>query len=137
MGPPGQHGRSSNLFNSLGPLVVRLPPDILSPLLDRLTQMTTSQTTDTSVPNTALRVILTSLPHPDPGSGSSREAQTGYAAVSKVLIPRLVGSPVRWRGSEPMKGMLANDPAKGLSSDALDVLIEVVKSFGPVLKETN
>lgn len=34
-----------------------------------------------------------------------------------------------------MKGMLEKDPSKGFSSDAIDVLIEVVTSFGPLLKE--
>lgn len=35
-----------------------------------------------------------------------------------------------------MKGLLEKDPSKGFSSDAIDVLIEVVSSFGPLLKDT-
>lgn len=95
--------------------------------------MTASQTIDTSVPNTALRVILTSLPHPSSLSLSSRDSQVGYAAVSKVLIPSLVGGP----GSKGAvsKGMLVYDPLKGFSSDAIDVLIEVAKCYGPMLRE--
>ncbi|PGH27648.1 hypothetical protein AJ80_00661 [Polytolypa hystricis UAMH7299] len=132
-----QHGEVQNqALKCLAPLVIRLTPELLAPLIEKLTHMTASQTIDTSVPNTALRVILTSLPHPDPGAVPSRDAQAAYAAVSKVLIPRLVGGPAESsKGGEPRKGMLVDDPEKGYSSDALDVLIEVVKSFGPLLRE--
>lgn len=43
-------------------------------------------------------------------------------------------SPSKRRGSV-VKGMLEKDPAKGFSSDAIDVLITVVNRFGPLLKE--
>lgn len=61
-----------------------------------------------------------------------------YAAVSRVLVPRLTGptpSPSARRGSV-VKGMLEKDPSKGFSSDAIDVLITVVDCFGPLLKES-
>jgi cullin-associated NEDD8-dissociated protein 1 len=123
--------------NSLGPLVVRLPVDSLSPLLERLTTLTASQSIDTSVPNTALRVIVTSLPSPQSGTAPSQEATAAYAAISKVLIPRLTGqTPSRaTRRGSVTKGMLEKDSAKGFSSDAIDVVIEVVNCFGPLLKE--
>ncbi|PGH03403.1 hypothetical protein AJ79_07369 [Helicocarpus griseus UAMH5409] len=128
-----QHGEVQNqALKCLKPLVARLPPDMLIPLIDKLTRMTTSQTIDTSVPNTALRIILTALPRPDSGAAPSRDSQAGYVAVSKVLIPRLVGDP---DGQAGARGMLANDPEKGYSSEALDVLIEVLKNFGSMLNE--
>ena len=61
-----------------------------------------------------------------------------YSAVSRGLIPRLTGptpSPTSRRGSI-VKGMLEKDPSKGFSSDAIDVLIQVVTCFGPLLKES-
>lgn len=119
-------------------MVVRLPFDSLTPLLKKLTDLTASQTIDTSVPNTALRVIVTALPRPQPGQPAAQDATNAYSAVSKVLIPRLTGptpSPSARRGSIVM-GMLEKDPSKGFSSDAIDVLIQVVTCFGSLLKET-
>lgn len=123
--------------SSFGPLVLRLPAETLSPLIDKLSNLTASQTIDTSVPNTALRVVITSLPCPQPGLPPSQESTLAYAAISKVLIPRLTGptqSPSTRRGSVT-RGMLEKDPSKGFSSDAIDVLIEVVNCFGPLLKD--
>jgi cullin-associated NEDD8-dissociated protein 1 len=116
---------------------VRLPVDSLAPLIERLTNLTTSQSIDTSVPNTALRVIITSLPCPQPGTPITPEASASYAAISRVLIPRLTGqTPSRsTRRGSVVKGMLEKDPSKGFSSDAIDVVIEVVNCFGPLLSE--
>ncbi|KAG5298931.1 Cullin binding protein CanA [Histoplasma capsulatum G186AR] len=131
-----QHGEVQNqALKCLKPLVTRLPPEIVTPLIDKLTHMTASETIDTSVPNTALRIILAALPRPDPSAPLSRESQAGCMAVSKVLIPRLVGGTVTANGQSKVNGMLANDPEKGYSSEALDVLIEVVRHFGPMLNE--
>lgn len=110
--------------SSFGPLVLRLPAETLSPLIDKLSNLTASQTIDTSVPNAALRVVITSLPCPQPGLPPSQESTVAYAAISKVLIPRLTGptqSPSTRRGSVT-RGMLEKDPSKGFSSDAIDVL---------------
>lgn len=100
--------------------------------------MTTSQTTDTSVPNTALRLIVDKLPRPQTGQAPPSDALDAYSAVSKVLIPRLTGptqSPSGRRGSV-VRGMLEKDPSKGFSNDAIEVLIKVVTCFGPLLKES-
>ncbi|KAL4863993.1 hypothetical protein BDV12DRAFT_20423 [Aspergillus spectabilis] len=133
-----QHGDVQNqALKCLGPLVVRLPLESLRMLLERLSNITTSQTIDTSVPNTALRVIVTALPRPQPNQTPSADATTAYSAVSQVLIPRLIGpspSSSRRRGSVS-KGMLEKDPTKGFSSDAIDVVIQVASCFGTLLKE--
>lgn len=121
---------------SFTPLVARLPSDSLAPLLEKLTDMTTSQTIDTSVPNTALRSVITALPLPQ-SAQAGVDSTRSYAAVSRVLIPRLTGptpSPSKRRGSM-VRGMLEKDPSKGFSSDAIDVLITVVSRFGPLLTE--
>lgn len=125
------------VVRSLGPLVARLPSQGLSPLLEKLSYLTVSQSVDISVPNTALRTIIAALPKPQPGLPPSQESVAAYAAVSLVLIPRLTGPtplPTSRRGSIA-RGMLEKDPVKGFSSDAMDVLIEVVNCFGPLLKE--
>lgn len=123
---------------SLGPLAVRLPFESLVPLLEKLSNLTASQTIDTSVPNTAIRTIVDTLPRPQAGQPASQNAVTAYQAVSKVLIPRLTGptpSASGRRGSV-VRGMLEKDPSKGFSSDAIDVLIKVVTCFGPLLSES-
>ncbi|KAL4898137.1 armadillo-type protein [Aspergillus ambiguus] len=134
-----QHGDVQNqALKCLGPLVVRIPSDNLSAILEKLSTLTASHTIDTSVPNTALRVIVTALPRPQPGQLASPEASAAYSSISRVLIPRLIGptpSPSRRRGSV-VKGMLEKDPSKGFSSDAIDVLIQVVTCFGSQLSET-
>jgi hypothetical protein len=117
---------------------VRLPFESLTPLLEQLAALTASQTIDISVPNTALRVIVDTLPRPQPGQPPSQNAITAYSAVSKVLVPRLTGptpSTSRRRGSV-VKGMMEKDPSRGFSSDAIDVLIKVVTCFGPLLQES-
>ncbi|PYH49695.1 uncharacterized protein BP01DRAFT_331038 [Aspergillus saccharolyticus JOP 1030-1] len=134
-----QHGDVQNqALKCLGPLVHRLPFENLASILEKLTSLTASQTIDTSVPNTALRYIVTALPRPQAGQPPSQDAISAYSAVSRVLIPRLTGpipSPSSRRGSV-VKGMLEKDPSKGFSSDAIDVLIQVVSCFGPLLKES-
>ncbi|KKK24715.1 hypothetical protein ARAM_004718 [Aspergillus rambellii] len=132
-----QHGDVQNqALKCLGPLVVRLPSETLTSLLEKLSNLTSSQTIDTSVPNTALRVIVTALPRPQPAQPPSQEATAAYSAVSRVLIPRLIGpSPSSQRRSSATKGMLEKDPSKGFSSDAIDVVIQVASCFGTLLKE--
>lgn len=123
--------------SSLGPLSLRLPTDGLPPLLEKLTSLTASETIDTSVPNAALRVILETLPHPQIGQAASQNVLSAYSAISKILIPRLTGatpSASQRRGSV-VRGMLEKHPSNGFSSDALDVLIKLVGSFGPLLQE--
>ncbi|KAL2799858.1 armadillo-type protein [Aspergillus keveii] len=133
-----QHGDVQNqALKCLGPLVVRLPLDSLRLLLEKLSNLTTSQTIDTSVPNTALRVIVTALPRPQRGQVPESDVNMAYSAVSTVLIPRLIGpgpSTSQRRGSVT-KGMLDKDPAKGFSSDAIDVVVQVASCFGTLLKE--
>jgi hypothetical protein len=62
-------------------LAVRLPFESLTPLLEQLANLTASQTIDTSIPNTALRVIVDTLPHPQTGQPASQNATTAYSAV--------------------------------------------------------
>lgn len=133
-----QHGEVQNqALKCLGPLAGRLPVDSLTPLLERIADLTSSSSIDSSVPNTALRVIVSSLPSPRAGGVTTAEATGTYSAVSKVLLPRLTGEkPLRSsRRGSVAQGMLEKDTNKGFSSDAIDVVIELVNCFGPLLKE--
>lgn len=96
-----------------------------------------SDSLDSSVPATALRVVITSFPRPDNSTTPLKPTQDGYAAISKILIPRLVASDVTSND-----GKKRNIPPSGvglvrkLDSDAIDVLTEVVRHFGPMLQES-
>ncbi|KAJ5650385.1 Cullin-associated NEDD8-dissociated protein 1 N-terminal part [Penicillium longicatenatum] len=134
-----QHGDVQNqALKCLGPLAIRLPFETLTMLLEKLTNMTASQTIDTSVPNTALRTIVDTLPRPQAGQPAPQNVLTAYSAVSKILIPRLTGptQSASGRRGSVVRGMLEKDPSKGFSSEAIDVLIKVVTCFGPLLQES-
>ncbi|KAL1621639.1 hypothetical protein SLS56_009109 [Neofusicoccum ribis] len=123
----------------LGPFVAKVPESIISPLIDRVSQVPTTNTVDNSIPALALRNIVVSLPKPIAGIPRNSSVVGAYTSVSKVLIPRLVGFNVVPPGKQglpsPPKSMLEDDIAKGSDSTAIDVLIEVARCFGPMLQE--
>ena len=127
--------------SSLAPLVLKVPSTILPGLIDKLSNLTTEHAVDSSVRATALRTVVTSLPRPVPGVPSSRAAEDAYAAVSRVLIPRMVGylvmpHPPSSTLSAPPVGLLEIGDGQSPDGDTLDVLIEVVRCFGPVLLDS-
>ena len=126
-------------FRSVSALVLKLPPDILAPFVHRVSNIKTTHSVDSSIPATALRTFITSFPRPLPGLLPSAKTQDAYSAISRVLIPRLLGFIVIPHGMEnlpsPPPGMLEIGSEKGVNSDAVDVLIEVIRCFGPMLQE--
>ena len=124
---------------SVSALVLKLPPDILAPFVHRVSNIKTTHSVDTSIPSTALRTFITAFPRPLPGLPPSGKSQDAYSAISRVLIPRLLGYIVIPHGLEnlpsPPPGMLEIGSEKGANSDAVDVLIEVVRCFGPMLQD--
>lgn len=126
-------------FHSLAPLVTKLPNAILSPLIEKLSNLNLENSVDNSIPATALRVVVVTLPRPISGVVSSKEVIEGYSAISRVLIPRLVGrlvvpkSPKLLKLPQPPPGMLELDTHKDIEAESVDVLIEVVRCFGPLL----
>ena len=132
--------RSSGNTNvsSVGPLAVRTPGEIIAPLIDKLTDLTNTSGIDVSVPNTALRTLIASLPQPQSAGATPADITNAYTAISKVLIPRLVGKVVLPQNKPTPQlppGLLEMHPDKGYSSDAVDVLVEVVKCYGQKLQE--
>jgi cullin-associated NEDD8-dissociated protein 1 len=119
----------------LGPFVNKCPDTVLCPMIEKVSLLSTGSTVDSSIPALALREIVVSLPRPISGAPRSKGVLDAYNALSKALIPRLVGYTVMPLGRKdmpsPPKGMLENDIASGNDSNAIDVLTEVARCFGP------
>jgi cullin-associated NEDD8-dissociated protein 1 len=122
-----QNGEVQNLaIKCLGPLVGKVPPTIIAPLLDKLSTLKLKNSVDNTVPRLALRSVVLALPKPVVGMPITKNVQEAYDPVSRVLIPRLVGT------SEHAFGMLQSDTEA--NAEAVDVLIEVLRCFGPMLQ---
>ena len=108
-------------------------------MIERLTNLDVTNSVDRSIPATALRTLITSFPRPVSGVPLAKSTQDAYNSISKVLIPRLVGYVVIPHGLKnaplPPPGMLESDSDKGVDSDAVDVLVEVIRCFGPMLQD--
>ena len=122
----------------MGPLGIRVPHDTLPPFLDKLS---TLQPSASDVPgnirDAALRTLVAALPRPQAAGQVPQEAQFAYSAISRVLIPRLIGRTILPSQRQMQKGtvgMLEPDKDKGYSADAVDLLIEIVKCFGVMLQ---
>ncbi len=104
-----------------------------------MSNIKTTNSVDTSIPATALRTFITAFPRPLPGIPPTAKTQDAYSAISRVLIPRLLGFIVIPHGLEnlpsPPPGMLEIGSEKGANSDAVDVSIEVIRCFGPMLQD--
>ncbi|KAF1346242.1 armadillo-type protein [Delphinella strobiligena] len=136
-----QNGDVQNMaIKCLGPFVNRAPDTILCPLFDKVSNLSTSNTVDNSIPALAVRAIVVALPRPVPGVPKNEKVDQAYSAVSRALIPRLVGRivmpiPQGKNLPSPPKGMIAVEMETGADSNALDVLIEVARCFGSMLQE--
>jgi cullin-associated NEDD8-dissociated protein 1 len=117
------------------PLVHKVTEPILCNIIDKVTQLPTADAVDNAVPALALRAILSSMSHPVQGAPRSKEVETAYSAVKRVLIPRLTG-PVRPNTHEPSIGMVQTDLNKGTDTNTMDVLTDVARYFGPMLSDS-
>ncbi|QPG97138.1 hypothetical protein C2857_005839 [Epichloe festucae Fl1] len=137
-----QNGEVQNLaIKCLGPLVGKVPTPIIAPMIDKLSSLKLKNSVDNAVPSLALRSVLIALPRPVPGLPATNDVQTAYDAIHRVLIPRLIGpsaatsqSRSSSKGSLPIvpTGMLQDQ--SDVNPEAVDVLIEVVRCFGPLLQ---
>ncbi|KAL8835756.1 MAG: hypothetical protein Q9170_003188 [Blastenia crenularia] len=123
----------------IGSLTPRAPSDLLAPMIEKLSTLKTTNSVDNSIPATALRVFITSFPRPVIGIQLAKSTQEAYAAISKVLIPRLVGYVVIPHGAKnqasPPLGMLEVKGDNTVDNDAIDVLIELIRCFGSMLQD--
>jgi cullin-associated NEDD8-dissociated protein 1 len=129
-------------LRSLGPLVKKISSNILAPLIEKLSTLNLENAVDNSIPAMALRTVVVTLPRPVNGVSPSKEVGEAYSAISRVLIPRLVGRLVVQKPStkavklpQPPPGMLDLESDKELRAEVIDVLIEVVRCFGPMLQQ--
>ncbi|KAH7165751.1 armadillo-type protein [Dactylonectria macrodidyma] len=135
-----QNGEVQNLaIKCLGPLVGKVPTPIIAPMIEKLSSLKLKNAVDNAVPSLALRSVIIALPRPVLGLLPSSDVQEAYTAVSRVLIPRLIGPgpkttvPRNAQVTLPPvpEGLLQNEG--DLNAEAVDVLIEVVRCFGPML----
>ncbi|PHH92250.1 hypothetical protein CDD83_8269 [Cordyceps sp. RAO-2017] len=135
-----QNSEVQNLaIKCLGPLVSKLPSSILPPMIDKLSGLKLKNSVDNTVPSLALRSIITALPRPVPGLPVSTDVKQAYDAIQRVLIPRLVGPGPLTRVPETTlslpavpTGLLQDE--ESINAEAVDVLIELVHCFGPLLQ---
>ncbi|KAK0619764.1 armadillo-type protein [Immersiella caudata] len=126
-----QNGEVQNqAIKCLGPLVKKIPTALIVPMMEKLSGLKLKQSVDNSIPAMAMRSMIEALPRPIPGVAASKEVQESYASLNRVLIPRLLGRATV--GGKPVPGLLDLD--NNLTADSVDVLIEVVRCFGPMLQ---
>ncbi|KAI1848562.1 hypothetical protein JX266_005421 [Neoarthrinium moseri] len=132
-----QHGEVQNLaLRCIGPLVSRIPTSVVAPTLEKLGMLKIKNSVDNSLPSIALRSAIAALPKPVRGVAPDRNVIETYNIISRVLIPRILGYSPSGSGKGAMQvetqGLL--DETAELTSEAVDVLIEVVRDFGPLLQ---
>lgn len=110
-------------------------------MIEKLSTLKLKNSVDNAIPSLALRTVITNLPRPVPGLPTTPDVKEAYSAVSRVLIPRLVGPGPKTRVPKTTEvklppvpeGMLQNEG--DLNAESVDVMIEVVKCFGPLLEQ--
>ncbi|KAK4212337.1 Cullin-associated NEDD8-dissociated protein 1, C-terminal part [Rhypophila decipiens] len=125
-----QNGEVQNqAIKCLGPLIRKLPNQLVVPMMEKLSTLKLKNSVDNSLPSMALRSAVEALPRPVPGIQPNQDVAEAYAGISRVLIPRFLGRATP--GGKIVPGLLESD--QDLSSDSVDVLIEVIRCFGPML----
>ena len=111
------------------------------PFMEKIVNLRTQKSQDTSIPATAARTLILSFPRPIAGSVPSKPIQDAYSTVSRVLIPKLLGfyvidrDPKAGKRTNPGLGMLNVDSPKGADIEAIDLLSDVIRCFGVMLQE--
>lgn len=123
----------------LGEFVKKVPESILCPTIEKVSNVKMAEgSIDTTIAALAVRAIVVNLSRPTAGVTRGPKVLESYNAISKALIPRLIGRVVIPIGKGlplPPKGMLQEELESGNDSNSLDLLTEVAKSFGSMLQE--
>jgi cullin-associated NEDD8-dissociated protein 1 len=98
-------------------------------MMEKLCSLKLKNSVDNSIPSMAIRAVVEALPRPVPGVPTTKEVNEAYANLSRVLIPRFLG-----RGGSAGKSVPGLLDPEDPNSDSVDVLIEVVRCFGPMLQ---
>jgi len=121
-------------ITSLGPLVKKLPSQLIAPMMEKLSSLKLKNSVDNSVAYLALRTVIEAFQRPIPGVTPGREVQEAYGSISRILIPRFLGRHTSLKDSKSAsllsEGVLTSDE---VPPDAVDVVIEVVRCFGTSL----
>ncbi|MCJ1308932.1 hypothetical protein MMC25_002587 [Agyrium rufum] len=124
----------SQALKCLGPLAAKAPADMLAPMVEKLSNIKTENSMDSSIPPTALRSLILAFPHPVQGNPQPKPVNDAWNALSKVLVPRMIGHIVVAQSQKVRydigSGMLDSHPQKGVDTDALDLLIELIRCYG-------
>lgn len=117
----------------------KVPATILPPMIDKLSSLKLKNAVDNTVPSLALRSVVTALPRPVPGLPVTPDIKQAYEAIHRVLIPRLIGPGPKTQVPETTldlppvpTGLLQNEDS--INGEAVDVLIDLVRCFGPLLQ---
>ncbi|ERT01369.1 hypothetical protein HMPREF1624_02614 [Sporothrix schenckii ATCC 58251] len=148
-----QNGEVQNLaIKCLGPLVHRLPLAIIATLMEKLTALRLKNSVDNTVPAMALKAVVVSLPAPAPGEHPTKDNIDAYSTINRVLIPRFIGLPTSSKvttgsrtNTHHQRQVAASQASGGApesildinanpTAESVDVLIEVVRCFGPMLQ---
>jgi cullin-associated NEDD8-dissociated protein 1 len=123
-------------------MVAKTPPTLIAPLIEKLATLRLQNSVDNSIPALALRNVIEALPRPQHGQAATKEVIEAYASISRVLMPRLLGRTSQAAKSignvrlpPPGQGVIEDNAL--LNADAVDVIIEVVKCFGPMLSPSD
>ncbi|UNI19616.1 hypothetical protein JDV02_005795 [Purpureocillium takamizusanense] len=135
-----QNSEVQNLaIKCLGPLVGKVPATILPPMIDKLSSLKLKNAVDNTVPSLALRSVVTALPRPVPGLPVTADVKHAYEAIHRVLIPRLIGPGSKTQVPDTTldlptvpTGLLQDEDS--INGEAVDVLIDLVRCFGPLLQ---
>ncbi|KAF2743568.1 TIP120-domain-containing protein [Sporormia fimetaria CBS 119925] len=135
------NGEVQNMaIKCLGPFANQIPESLFCPFIEKLSNVQAGNTVDQSIPSLALREVVISLPRAVPGGTRTKALQQAYSGISRVLIPRLIGynviPPKEKNLPSVPKGMLEMDVEAGTDNNAIDVLIEVARCFGPILQSS-
>ncbi|KAK6072765.1 TATA-binding protein interacting [Seiridium cupressi] len=132
-----QNGEVQNMaLRCIGPLISKVPITVVAPALEKLSMLKIKNSVDNSLPSLALRNAISALPKPVRGVAPGRDVIETYNIVSRVLIPRILGYslPGSGRGSNQVDTQGLLDEKIELTSEAVDVLIEVVLNYGSLLQ---
>lgn len=128
----------------IGSFVNKMHPTVLMPMIHKFAELEPVRNADTSggdpsLSALAVRAIVVSLPRPSPGAARGKGVADAYQAISKVLIPKLVGYYVLPQSDKSLlpvpKGLLETELETGVDSNYIDVLTEVARCFGPMLQD--
>ncbi|KAK6350222.1 hypothetical protein TWF696_006458 [Orbilia brochopaga] len=127
------NGEVQNLaVKCLAPLSLKIKDSQLTSLLEKLAELTLTSS-DPSIPATALRLVISSLPKyvgSTATAGPTAATTTPQVSIQRVVIPKLL---VMLKAEQAKSS--SSQHGGGVSIDMVDVLIEVLRCFGDTVSQ--